>query len=200
MVHTVLLYAIHSGIHLSARAVKVSGMYMDAQGLATHHLCMHSRRIGQPVVGMNEIKLLRACQHAGNDGEVVDLLVQIAGITARKVETTQVIKPLQIVEVGIDVVAEAIVILGRMAVHAALHLVVIHIAPRHRHLAHVHNLEKMLLLARWLGHAEGCLHVTLHGQSLGDSIRGNCQTAVYFRGKLPSEHQYFHIYCSSQRL
>ena len=73
---------------------------------------MDPGRIGEPVVGMDEVKLLAACQHACNDAEVVDFIMQVAGIASCKAHAAQVVKALHVIEVGINVVAEPVIVVG----------------------------------------------------------------------------------------
>ena len=188
VVHAVLLDAIDGGVHLAARAVEVCGVNVDAERLAAHHLGMNASGIGEPVVRMDEVELLAPCQHAGDDGEVVDFFMQVARIAPGKADAAHVVEALQVVEVGIEVVAEAVVVLCRMAYEAVLDVVVPHVAPNDGYLAHVNYLEELLLLSRWFRHTEGRLDVSLQAQSLGDAIGSHCKAAVYLGRKLPSEH------------
>ena len=188
MVHTVLLYAIDGGVHLAAGTVEVRGMDMDAEGLSTHHFGMDASWIGQPVVRMDEVELLASCQHACNDGEVVDFFVQVAWIASGEANAAHVVESLQVVEVRIEMVTEAVVVLCRMTDEAVLDVVVPDIAPNDGHLAHVDYLEEVLLFSCRLWHTEGRLHVPLQAQSLSDAVACNCKAAVYLGRKLPSEH------------
>ena len=149
---------------------------------------MNASRIGEPVVRVDEVEILAPCQHSGNDGEVVNLLVQVARITSGETDAAHIVKPLQVVEVRIEMVAEAVVVLCRMTNEAVLDVVVPDIPPSHGYLAHVDYLEETFLLPRWFGHAEGCLDVALQAQSLGDTVGCHSKTAVYLGRKLPSEH------------
>ena len=67
MNHTVLLYRIYRWIHLSARAVKVSSVDVNAQGFSTHLLGVNTSGEGKPVVSMDNVKLLSASHLPGND-------------------------------------------------------------------------------------------------------------------------------------
>ena len=67
IVHTILLYAIDSGVHIATRAVKVGSMDVNAQRFATDILGMDTCRIGEPVMSMDDIKLLGAGYDASND-------------------------------------------------------------------------------------------------------------------------------------
>ena len=114
--------------------------------------------------------------------------MEVARITTGKAHAAHVIEPLHIVEVSIDMVAEAEVVLCRVTHHAVLDLVILYIAPRYGHLTHVHYLQEPFLLAARTGHAEGCLHVTLKAQTLGDTIGCYSQATINLGRKFPSEH------------
>ena len=163
-------------------------MHVNTERFAAHHLGMYTGRISEPVMSMYEVEIFAASQYSGNDGEVVDLLMQITWITTGKVDTSHIVQSAQMIEIGIDMVAESVIVLGRVAGHTALHLIVIHVAPCHRHLTHVHDIQETFLLARWLRHAEGSLHITLHGQAFGDTVGSHGQSAIYLWGEFPSEH------------
>ena len=161
IIHTVLLHRIDGRIDFSARTVKVRSMDMDTERLSAHHLGMHSGRIRQPVVGMNNIKFLLASHYSGNHREVVYLFVQVAGITASKVHAAYVID-VHIREIRINMVAERIIIFRRhVARQPRLQIIVIDITPHDRHLVHAHYLQEVLFFARRLGHAESSFHITL---------------------------------------
>ena len=125
MIHTILLDAVYRGVNLTTRAVKVSSMHVNTQGFTAYHLSMYTCGVCKPVVCVNHIKLLTTSQYTCDDAEVINLVMQITGITTGKLYATQVIKSLQIVEIGIEMVAETIVILCRMAYDSTLYSVVI---------------------------------------------------------------------------
>ena len=64
---------------------------MDAQRFATYQLGMHTSRISQPVVRMDNIKFLLARNHTGNNRKVIDLIMKISRIAAGKLHTPQII-------------------------------------------------------------------------------------------------------------
>ena len=84
MIHTIFLDAVHGRVDMTAGAVPVGSMHMDAQWLSTHLLGIDSGRIGKPVVGMDDIEVLGARYLACNDAVVVDLVSQIARIASGK--------------------------------------------------------------------------------------------------------------------
>ena len=102
-------------------------------------LGVYASRIGQPVVCMNDVKLFCACHHTCNDRIVVDLLVQVRWIAASKLHTAKVVD-VHIVEIGIDMVTQVIIIVGIHHVRdAALYIFVVDITPCNRHTVHSHN-------------------------------------------------------------
>ena len=58
IVHTILLNGIHCRIDIAATTVEISSMHMDHQWLTRYLLGMYPCRISQPVMRMNDIKLL----------------------------------------------------------------------------------------------------------------------------------------------
>ena len=61
---------------------------------------------------MDDVELLLAGYHAGNDGEVIDLFMQVARIATGKLHTTQVVD-VHVGEVCINMVAEGVILFGR---------------------------------------------------------------------------------------
>lgn len=108
MIHTVLLDRIDSRIDFSARTVKIRSMHMDTKRFAAHHLGVHTGRISQPVMRMNNVELLLTGYYSGNNRKIVDFLVQISRITSCKLHTSQIID-MHIGEIGINMVAERII-------------------------------------------------------------------------------------------
>ena len=137
---------------------------------------------------MNQVKILTACQHTGYDAEIVDFLMQIAGISAGKSYTSQIIESLQIIEVCIDMVAETVIVARVMSDQSATQILVFRFAPHHRHLTHIDDVQELFFLACRLGQTERGLHIALQAESLGYTIGRNSQSAVYLRRELPSEH------------
>ena len=91
MVHAVLFDAVDCGIHISATPVEVRGMHMNHQRFPADLLGMDARRIGQPIVCMNDVEPLLPGHHSCHDGIVVDFLVQVVRIAAGKLHAAQVI-------------------------------------------------------------------------------------------------------------
>ena len=69
-----------------------------------------------------------------------------------------------------------------------LDIIVLNVAPNDWHLAHIHDFEEFLLIARRLRHTEGSLNVALKTQPLGYTIGGNSKSTVYLWREFPSEH------------
>ena len=161
MVHTVLLDAIYRGVNLTTRAVEVGSMNMDAQWLSAYHLGMYTCGVCEPVVSVNQVEFLATGQYARDDAEVIDFVMQIAGITAGKLYAAHIVEALQIIEIGIEMVTETIVVLGLVAYEPILDPVVIDIAPYNRNLTHVDDFQEPLLFARGLRQTEGSLYIAL---------------------------------------
>ena len=191
IVHTVLLDAVDGGVDLAAGAVEVSSVHMDAQRFAAHHLGMHAGGIRQPVVRVDNVELLLAGHHACDDGEVVDLIIQVGRIAACKLHAADVID-VHVREIGIDMVAQVVVRFRRHAgsqtVLQPLQPLIIHIAPNDGHLVHADDVQEVFFIAARFGHTERGLHVSLHAQALRDAVSGDSKAAVYLGRKFPSEH------------
>ena len=188
MIHTIFLNAIDSRVHLATRTVEIRSVYMNAERFATHLLGVHACRISEPIMGMDDIELLTARQHSSDDGKIVYLLVKIGRIASSKADTAQIVETLQIVEIGIKMVTEPIIILCRVAHETILYMIVLDISPDNWHLAHINNLEKGLLLSGGFRHTKGGFYITLQTKALRNTIGGNGESTINLRGKLPSEH------------
>ena len=162
---------------------------MDAQRFSTHVLGMDTSGIGEPVVSVDDIKLLCPGHHASDDRVVIDFLVQVFGVSSGKLHTSEVVH-MHVVEVGIDMVAQFEVIVGVHDVpHPALHIVVVYIPPCDRNGTHTHDFAgRCVLIAKWLGQAQCDIHVALGVQSFRDSIISGSESTVYMRRILPSKH------------
>ena len=189
IVHSVFLYAIDSGVHLSSRAVEIGGMDMDAQRFAAHALGMDACGIGEPVVGMDYIKLLGACYDTRNDAVVVYLLVKVAGIAACKLHTPKVVD-VHIIEVSIYMLAQTIVVVGRHDVsNAVLHIVIVYVAPCYGHRIHGNYACGMLFfVAERMWQAQSNLDVALRFQTFRYTVIGCGESSEYVWRILPSEH------------
>ena len=188
-VHTVLLYGIHCGIDLAAAAVEVGGMHVYAERLAADLLGMDTCRIGEPVMSMDNVKLLSTSHLSGDDRVIVDLFVKVAWITACKLHGAKVVD-VHIVEVGVDMVAQLEVILGRHYIATTLFdVVVADVAPGDRHTIHGNNTTgTCVLVAEGTRKTEHSLDVALGVKPLTDTIVGSGKTAKDMRRILPTKH------------
>ena len=128
---------------------------------------MYTSWVCQPVMSMNNIKLLSASYYTGNDGIVVDFLMQVRRITTGKFHTAKVID-MHIVEVGIDMVAQTIVVVGIHNIgYAALYIIVVDITPCYRHTIHSNNTASAaILVTKRVRQAQYCLYIALGMKSL----------------------------------
>ena len=174
MVHTVFLDGIDGGVHLSARSVEIRGVHVDHQGASAHLLGVNASRIGEPVVGMDDVILLLSGDDPCHDGVVIDFFLQVVGIFARKLDAAQVVG-LTIGEIGVDVVAKGVVLFGRHArAQAFFDVVVVHIAPHDGRFAQADEVHKtFIFVAPRLRYAEGDVHVGLLRHASCDAV-GRC--------------------------
>ena len=144
---------------------------------------------GKPVVRMDDIELLGTGHLTGNDRVIINLLVQVAGITTSKLHSTEVVN-VHIIEIGIDMITELeIVIRIHDVAHALLHIIVAYIAIGNRYGIHSHNATGVLtLIAKGVRQAQHRLDIALSLQALRDTIVGSSKTAEYVRRILPSKH------------
>lgn len=82
IVHAVFLDAENGGVGLPARAVKLGGVNVDDEGLAGDLLGMDACGIGEPVVGVNHVKVKSAGDYSGTDGIIVDFFHEVVGVTS----------------------------------------------------------------------------------------------------------------------
>ena len=55
---------------------------MDDQRFPADVLGVDACRIGKPVVGMDDVELLLACNDTGHDGVVVDFVLKVFGVAS----------------------------------------------------------------------------------------------------------------------
>ena len=169
VIHSVLFHRIDSRINLSSRTVKISGMNMNAERLAAYHFRMHTGRIGQPVVCVDNVKLLLTRHHSGYNRKVIDFFMQISRITAGKVHTAKVVD-VHIREIRIDMVAQSVVLFRTHCRQTRLQIIIIDVTPYDRHLVHADYIQELLFFTCWLGHAESRFHIPLQAQSFSYSV------------------------------
>ena len=144
---------------------------MDTERFTTYLLGMDTSGEGQPVVSVNDIKLLRAGHLTSNNGVIVNLLVQVAGIASCKLHRTQVVH-IHVVEIGIDMLTELEIVVGIHDVaHTLLNVVIVDITISDGHSVHGNDAAGMLtLIAKRMRQTKHGLNVALSLQSLRDSI------------------------------
>ena len=188
-VHTVLLYRVHRRVYLAAASVEVGGVYVYAKRFAAHLLGVYSCRISEPVVGVDDVIFLRPSHHSCHDGVVVYLLVKVVRVASGELHAPQIVH-VHVVEVGIYVVAQSIVVVRTHHVaHTTLHVFIVNVAPCYRHSVHCHNVSvSLVFVAPRFGQTESYLYVTLSVQSLGYSKARRAETAEDMRRIFPTEH------------
>ena len=164
-------------------------MNVDAQGLAADLLGMDAGRIGQPIVGMDDVVVKRTSHHASNNRIVIDFLMQIAWITARKLHGAKVVD-VHVVEVGIQVFAQTEIEVGiHNVAHTLANIVGRHVAIGNGHRIHGHNVAcRAVFIAKRFGQTERNIHIALGIETLRDTIVSGSQSAEYVRRILPSKH------------
>ena len=189
VVHTVFLNGIDGGVHLSARTVEVSGVHVNHQGTSAHLFGVDAGRIGEPVVGMDNVVLLLSGNDASHDGIVVDFFLQVVGIFSRKLDAAQIVG-LAIGEVSIDVVAQGIVLFRCHArAEAFFDVVVVHISPNDGCFAQADDVHKTLIfVAPRFRNAEGDVHIGLLRHASCDAVGRSAKSAEDVGRKFPTKH------------
>ena len=187
MIHTILLNRINSRIDFATRTVKIRSMHMDAKRLSANHFGMYSGRVSQPVMRMNDIKLLLTGYYSGNDREIINFFVQVPGITTSKLHTPQIIH-MHIRKIGINMIAERVIFFRCHFQQAGLQVVVVDITPHDGYLIHTDYFQELFFFTARFRHTENRLHITLQTQSFSYSIRSNRKTTIYFGREFPSKH------------
>ena len=164
-------------------------MNVDTQGLTTHLLSMDTSGEGEPIVCVDDIKLLSTRHLTCNDRVVIDLLMQIAGITSSKLHRPEIVH-VHIVKVSIDMLTQLEIIVGIHDVaHTLLHIIVIYITISNGHSIHGNDTAGMLaLITKRMWQAEHCLNIALGFQAFRNTIIRSGESTKYMRRILPSKH------------
>ena len=152
-------------------------------------LRVYAGRICQPVVGVYDVTLYGAGDHACDDRVVVDLFKQIVGITARELDTAQVVQP-EVIEICIYMVAE-------LEIHFRIHhvadavadIIPADITPRYRNvIGSEDGCETLLFVAPGFRNHERDVHVAIGVHAFGQTVRRSSETAEDMRREFPTEH------------
>ena len=160
---------------------------MDAKRLSANHFSMYSGRVSQPVMRMNDIKLLLTGYYSGNDREIINFFVQVPGITTSKLHTPQIIN-MHIRKIGINMIAERVIFFRCHFQQTGFQVVVVDITPHDGYLIHTDYFQELFFFTARFRHTENRLHITLQTQSFSYSIRSNRKTTIYFGREFPSKH------------
>ena len=171
------------------RAKAVRGVHMYAQWLAANLLGVDAGRVSQPVVRMYNVELLGPCHHSGDDGIVVDFLMEVAGIAPCKLHAAQVVD-VHIVEVSVYMVAQLIVKVGRHNVaHTVFNIVIVYITPSNGHRIHSNDARRVLrLITKRMWQAQGYVHIALSMQAFRYPKVSSGKPTEHMRGIFPSKH------------
>ena len=162
---------------------------MDTERLSADFLGMNSCRICQPIMCMNNIKVLCTCHDSGNYGVVVYLIMKIRRIATGKFHTSEVIH-IHIVKIRIEMVPQAkIVIRIHHIADSVLYVIIIYISPSNRHAIHGNNpCRRMIFITERFWQAQGYIHIPLGMQTLGNTEISCCKSTIYMRRILPAKH------------
>ena len=139
MVHTVLFNGVNSRIHITTASVKVCSVYMDNQRFSRNLLSMNTSRISQPVVRVNNIKLLLTSHHTGYNRIVIDFFMQIIRISSRKLHATQIIG-MHIIKICINMVTQVIIKLRiHIMSHSIFYIIPLYVTPYNRYTVHSYD-------------------------------------------------------------
>ena len=150
---------------------------------------MYAGGVSEPVVRVNDVAVNGAGDDAGSDGVVVDFLEEVIGVTTGELDAPEVVGA-HIVEVGVDVVAEAVVQLGRHELaDARIYIVAIDVAPGNWHLRRADDVsEATVFVAPGLRNDKSDVDIATLPHAARQAIRGGAETAKDMRGKFPPEH------------
>ena len=173
MVHTILFNRINGRVHITTASVKVCGVHMDNQRFSWNLLSMNTCRISQPVVWVNNIKLLLTSYHTGYNRIVVDFFMQIIRISSWEFHATQIIG-MHIIEVCINMVAQVIIKLRiHIMSYSIFYIIPLYVTPYNRHTVHSYNTQETLVfVSPRLRNTESNFHIFLLSKSMSQSITG----------------------------
>ena len=166
MQHTVPFDIIHRRIYITPASVEICRMHVNNQRFTAHLLGVNTGRIGEPIMGMNDIELNRTGNHPGYNRVIIYLLHQIIGVTSRKFDTTQII--------GFKIIPT-------------------YVSPCDRCIRSSDNMGKsFILVSVWFRYDKRDVYIATLCHAFGQPITGRTQTSQDKRRKLPTEHKRFH--------
>ena len=193
MVHTVLLYGVDGRIDIAAAAIEVGRVDMDHQWHTEDLLGVDTCRIGDPVVGMDQVVVVGSGDHAGDDGVVIDLVDQVVPILPGELDAPYIVRQ-HIPEVRVDMVPQVVVLLRtHHATDPLLEILSRGIMVDDRHLTGTDDPHiRGVLISGRSGQHQGNVHILLRGEPLRDAVGSSPETSGDMRGKLPAKHKCFH--------
>ena len=145
IIHPILLYSINNRIRVTSTSVELSCMNMNYHWFTANTFSVQSRRVSQPVVSMNNIKIISTSNYTGNYRIVISLLKYIVWITTRKLNTTQVVC-MHIVEISINIIPQFKILLGiHKLFESRFNSSFRHILPHNGSIIGTNNLHKALV-------------------------------------------------------
>ena len=176
--HTALLNREDGGVHIATAAVEIRRMHMDNQWLTADMLCEYTRRIGQPIMAVDDVEIQTVRQHTRYRFVVTDLLNQVIRITARETDASEVIRTDTAVVI-MNAVAEMIELLRtHLSLHAGFDVVVVHILPDDRYTVRTNDAqERLIFVTPRFRNNERNLHVRLLRHAARQAVTGGSQTS-----------------------
>ena len=172
-IHTALLNRIHSRVHITTAAVKISGMHMDNQWFSSNLLGKYTSRVGQPIMAVDDIKIQTMCQHTGYSFVVIDLFYQVIWITTRKTNTTQLVCTNTTIVISNTIAQVEILFSTHSTRHALLYVVVVILFPYYRHAVSANDTkERLVFITPWFRNDECDIHIFLLRHTACQTITG----------------------------
>ena len=193
MQHTVPFDIIHRRIYITPASVEIGRMHVNNQRFTAHLLGVNTGRIGEPIMGMNDIELNRTGNHPGYNRVIIYLLHQIIGVTSRKFDTPQIIG-FQIIKIRINMAAKIEIFLGIHTIAITLlYIIPTYVSPCDRCIRSSDNMGKsFILVSVWFRYDKCDVYIATLCHAFGQPITGRTQTSQDMRRKLPTEHKRFH--------